>query len=336
MKILFINEDGTIKRNLVVGIVAVVLVILAGLYLQDDVKALLHNNRIAAEKKRTTTKFNMCQDCDINFKEKEITLNIGEVINIKEIIKLKNINIKNVEFEVADEEIIKISSSGSDAILEALNTTGSTTLVAKYYEKVARVKVNVVYQAIEKAELRDTPYQVALGEMVSLEVNTKPLGIDIKKLDLSIKDKNIAYLDEEMRIVPVSLGNTEVVLNFNGVITTQVLSVVQNRIMVYALEDNSYVEVSKLDTKELGNEFDIVIQYQDNLSIGYREDHLTIEVINNGMITDVSYDGINLEKERFFNYKVKVSEKDSNLESVSSLIKISLPDGSSTEITVLG
>lgn len=337
MKKLFFNDDDTIKTTRVIVITGIILLICSCFILSGDIKALVHNASIKEQQRpKTTTTFNLCHNCDLKFKKSSIELKVGESASLDELLELKEINIRNVNFVVDDKEIIKIAADGSLLYITALNKIGETTLTAKYEGKETVLKVIVSYNEIIDVQLHDKHYQVALGEKEIIALDTNPVGVDIKELDLTIKDPNIAYLDSDKRIIPVAMGTTEIILNFNGVITTRQLSVVKNRIQFYIEQDHEMLEVYELYTKDVGRSFDIIIEFQDNLGAGFIKDDLQLDIISNGLDIKLEYNGLNIKRDRSYYYKVNVTEISGNYNERNGIIKVSLPDGSSSELEIIG
>lgn len=319
MKKLFVREDGTINLKVVIySIIIVLFLILVLMYVISESTGKItsgEDETITTTTKQTTT-MNLCKDCKLDFIREEYTLKTDESVDLKSLLDIKSINIKNIKFTDYDESLVKIKSDGTSIYLTALNKLGSTNIKASYQDKSSIIKISVFSDYIESAKLNEDNYYVYLDDQTNLTLTTNPLNVNVNFFNVLVDDETKAVIQDGV-ITGKGLGKTKLSLNYNGVTSTSNLYVIKNRIAIYVNEK----EYSKYITNN--KTFNILVKSLDK---NITSDDLTYTIDNNGKISFIEPV---INESNTFKYSVDLEENgEYNLE-------FTLNDGSKTGMSII-
>ena len=319
MKKLFVREDGTINLKVVIySIIIVLFLILVLMYVISESTGKItsgEDETITTTIKQTTT-MNLCKDCKLDFIREEYNLKTDESVDLKSLLDIKSINIKNIKFTDYDESLVKIKSDGTSIYLTALNKLGSTNIKASYQDKSSIIKISVFSDYIESAKLNEDNYYVYLADQTNLILTTNPLNVNVNFFNVLVDDETKAVIQDGV-INGKGLGKTKLSLNYNGVISTSNLYVIKNRIAIYINEK----EYSKYTTNN--KTFNILVKSLDK---DITSDDLTYTIDNNGKLSFIEPV---INETNTFKYSVDLEENgEYNLE-------FTLNDGSKTGMSII-
>ena len=319
MKKLFVREDGTINLKVVIySIIIVLFLILVLMYVISESTGKItsgEDETITTTTKQTTT-MNLCKDCKLDFIREEYNLKTDESVDLKSLLDIKSINIKNIKFTDYDESLVKIKSDGTSIYLTALNKLGSTNIKASYQDKSSIIKISVFSDYIESAKLNEDNYYVYLDDQTNLTLTTNPLNINVNFFNVLVDDETKAVIQDGV-ITGKGLGKTKLSLNYNGVTSTSNLYVIKNRIAIYINEK----EYSKYKTNN--KTFNILVKSLDK---DITSDDLTYTIDNNGKLSFIEPV---INETNTFKYSVDLEENgEYNLE-------FTLNDGSKTGMLII-
>lgn len=319
MKKLFVREDGTINLKVVIySIIIVLFLILVLMYVISESTGKItsgEDETITTTTKQTTT-MNLCKDCKLDFIREEYNLKTDESVDLKSLLDIKSINIKNIKFTDYDESLVTIKSDGTSIYLTALNKLGSTNIKASYQDKSSIIKISVFSDYIESAKLNEDNYYVYLDDQTNLTLTTNPLNVNVNFFNVLVDDETKAVIQDGV-INGKGLGKTKLSLNYNGVTSTSNLYVIKNRIAIYVNEK----EYSKYITNN--KTFNILVKSLDKY---ITSDDLTYTIDNNGK---VSFIEPVINETNTFKYSVDLEENgEYNLE-------FTLNDGSKTGMSII-
>ena len=319
MKKLFVREDGTINLKVVIySIIIVLFLILVLMYVISESTGKItsgEDETITTTTKKTTT-MNLCKDCKLDFIREEYNLKTDESVDLKSLLDIKSINIKNIKFTDYDESLVKIKSDGTSIYLTALNKLGSTNIKASYQDKSSIIKISVFSDYIESAKLNENNYYVYLDDQTNLTLTTNPLNINVNFFNVLVDDETKAVIQDGV-ITGKGLGKTKLSLNYNGVTSTSNLYVIKNRIAIY-INDKEY---SKYTTNN--KTFNILVKSLDK---DITSDDLTYTIDNNGKLSFIEPV---INEVNTFKYSVDLEENgEYNLE-------FTLNDGSKTGMSII-
>ena len=319
MKKLFVREDGTINLKVVIySIIIVLFLILVLMYVISESTGKItsgEDETITTTTKQTTT-MNLCKDCKLDFIREEYNLKTDESVDLKSLLDIKSINIKNIKFTDYDESLVKIKSDGTSIYLTALNKLGSTNIKASYQDKSSIIKISVFSDYIESAKLNEDNYYVYLDDQTNLTLTTNPLNINVNFFNVLVDDETKAVIQDGV-ITGKGLGKTKLSLNYNGVTSTSNLYVIKNRIAIYINEK----EYSKYTTNN--KTFNILVKSLDK---DITSDDLTYTIDNNGKLSFIEPV---INETNTFKYSVDLEENgEYNLE-------FTLNDGSKTGMLII-
>lgn len=319
MKKLFVREDGTINLKVVIySIIIVLFLILVLMYVISESTGKItsgEDETITTTTKQTTT-MNLCKDCKLDFIREEYNLKTDESVDLKSLLDIKSINIKNIKFTDYDESLVKIKSDGTSIYLTALNKLGSTNIKASYQDKSSIIKISVFSDYIESAKLNENNYYVYLDDQTNLTLTTNPLNVNVNFFNVLVDDETKAVIQDGV-ITGKGLGKTKLSLNYNGVTSTSNLYVIKNRIAIYINEK----EYSKYTTND--KTFNILVKSLDK---DITSDDLTYTIDNNGKLSFIEPV---INEVNTFKYSVYLEENgEYNLE-------FTLNDGSKTGMSII-
>lgn len=319
MKKLFVREDGTINLKVVIySIIIVLFLILVLMYVISESTGKItsgEDETITTTTKQTTT-MNLCKDCKLDFIREEYTLKTDESVDLKSLLDIKSINIKNIKFTDYDESLVKIKSDGTSIYLTALNKLGSTNIKASYQDKSSIIKISVFSDYIESAKLNEDNYYVYLDDQTNLTITTNPLNVNVNFFNVLVDDETKAVIQDGV-ITGKGLGKTKLSLNYNGVTSTSNLYIIKNRIAIYINEK----EYSKYTTNN--KTFNILVKSLDK---DITSDDLTYTIDNNGKLSFIEPV---INETNTFKYSVDLEENgEYNLE-------FTLNDGSKTGMLII-
>lgn len=335
----FVNKDGTIK--VLRATIAVMLVLFVAIFImailmgsKDDLTV---GGGTTTTQKIETTTIDLCRDCEMEFTQKSVTLNVDDSIDLKEIMKLEKVNIRNVKLSIEDTSLLEITASGDTLLLSSKDKIGTTNVTATYEGLESTLKVSVQSDEIRGAAFSQDIYYVYFGETSSLDITTEPEGMDVSLLDLAIDNTDIAEVNSQNAIIGKNIGETTIRLNCNNTTDVATLYVVKNRIEIKVKNDNLYeaMENYKYQSNYAGG-IDISISFEDRDNQGYTNEDLKFDVINAGsMNASVNYDGKNISSDNLYNYHIAINV-DMSKEALEnySIIEVSLPDGSKTRLRI--
>lgn len=319
MKKLFVREDGTINLKVVIySIIIVLFLILVLMYVISESTGKItsgEDETITTTTKQTTT-MNLCKDCKLDFIREEYNLKTDESVDLKSLLDIKSINIKNIKFTDYDESLVKIKSDGTSIYLTALNKLGSTNIKASYQDKSSIIKISVFSDYIESAKLNEDNYYVYLDDQTNLTITTNPLNVNVNFFNVLVDDETKAVIQDGV-ITGKGLGKTKLSLNYNGVTSTSNLYIIKNRIAIYINEK----EYSKYTTNN--KTFNILVKSLDK---DITSDDLTYTIDNNGKLSFIEPV---INETNTFKYSVDLEENgEYNLE-------FTLNDGSKTGMLII-
>ena len=131
---LFKKEDGTynvLKTTLFSFIFTCILLglICLPMFLQDKAQ----ESKNSGNTTTTTQGASLlpCKECDIEFYNKELNIEFGETVKIKDILDLKDVSIQNIKFTY-DKDYLEKKQLEGEYYITTSNSVGETTLKAEY------------------------------------------------------------------------------------------------------------------------------------------------------------------------------------------------------------
>lgn len=334
---LFRNEDGTIKiiptTIVVIAIILLLFLIICSLFFKGERKV----ETKTTTKNITTTTIKLCNGCALKFKQSNFTMNSQDSISVEELLDLTKINIRNVKFEITDKTIAKIKVDETGIFLSTLGKLGKTKVIAKYADIESTLELTVSQDSYDTAKLYDKFYYAYVGEPTTIDVESTPAGIDVSKFKLNVMDSNIAYFDLENKLIPKVTGETKITLDDPEGRTEATLFVIKNRITVKVKENEIFKQMDKYTyTSDLNGYLNLSVKIEDKESLGYNQDSLKIDIVNNGSVsTSVNYENVNLADENSYIYRLNITiNPEVKSETNNSIITFSLPDGSKTRLVI--
>lgn len=321
MKKLFINEDGTIKLKIVLyAILLFLFLIILIMYACSSLSSkITDDEETIATTTKTTTTMNLCKDCKLNFSSSSYNMKINETLDIKSILEIKSINIKNIKLSDYDESLIELKSDKNSILIKSLNKLGSTKLKASYQNKETVITINVFSDYITSATVYPDNYYIYVGTSEKIVLNTNPDNVDANFFDVKVSDEEIATIKDGV-IFGNKIGSTTISLDYNGINSNSKLYVIKNRIAIYIMDNNKMKEFSKYNTKD--KNIKILVKSLDK---NINSDELIYSINNDGKITYIEPD---LEEENTFKYEILLGEhKEYEL-------TFSLSDGSKTGMII--
>ena len=338
MKI-FKREDGTINTLKATITSFVVTSLLLGLLcspmlLQDKAETTKKNSG-----NTTTTQqagdFLPCKECDIEFYTKDIKLEFGEQVKIKDILDLKDVSIQNVKFTFDSDYLEKKQIEGEYYITTS-TTLGETTLKAEYDKYVTTLKVTISSNKINEAKFSKDVYYVQTMKELELELDTTPKKANLSLIKFTSSDESIVKFSSGNKVLGVSGGKTTVKLS-TGEIEDEATVIVMNTPFNLKLKiDGVYKEVDeyKYSSNTASQNMYIALKFEN--SSNYTQDDIKVSDVSVGSLsTTTSFDSVYSVDNSSLIYKVVVNLDPSKaLTDNMSTITFKLPDNSEKSIII--
>lgn len=331
MKKYLFNEDGTIKMvNMLALIIGLLVLAVLGIYF------LLFNGRNITEGGKTitskdiTSTINMCKDCAMEFKSKDIVLVTNQEYPLEELMEVKNISLASIKFDIGNNDYFTIERSRANGlVLKTKDLVGNTTLNASYDKLNIDAKVIINEGEILSLSLINHPYYIYLNKPTKIEVDSNPRGIDVSKLNFYVNDEAVISVDGGM-ITGKTLGSAKLYLNYNDIVYEQDVYVVNDLIDVKSKNGSKFESIYKLkiDKRE---DIDIIVAIDDNSNVGLTNDSLVISHVDEGISGVIEYDGKNLGEERSYKYRISINELQ---KGGMMTITFKHPDGTSRNLII--
>lgn len=331
MKKYLFNEDGTIKMLNMILVITIVLALASTL-----IFFLLFNNKNITEGGKTltskdiTSTINMCKNCSMEFKNKELILVTNQEYPLEEIIDTKNISLASIKYNISNTDYFTIETSKNNGlVLKTKDLIGESTLSAIYDKIKIDTKIIINEGEIISLNLLDHPYYIYLNKETKIDVDSNPKGIDISKFDLSVSDDTIISVNNGM-ILGKTLGNAKLYLNYNEDVYEQDVYVVNDLIDIQIKKENTYESIYKIkiDKKE---DINVIVTIDDNSNAGLTNESLIISHIDEGISGVVEYDGKNLGETRSYKYRISISDLEENGKMT---VIFQHPDGTSRSLII--
>ena len=300
----------------------------------------------------------------IHFLENSLLMKVNGKYNLKDLIKLENIDIEKLSFVSSNDNIVSIEQQK----LISKNNVGSATITAKYKDMETKLLVLVENDEKESlvysAYIKKPEYYLFVGESLNVDYEYSPS--DATDIDFSwfSSDSSIVSINNG-KITGNKLGKATITLKNNKVgcnmdedyecydTSTATVYVVNHKISFEYLDNNEYkksYEISDDGHEDFVHEIYKTGSYEDEAKSKYTKDYyirVTISSLNNVLYTiddlkmkventgatDVvySYMGKDEKIENAYLYKVTYTfdESKANLENYSNTT-FTLPDGSSS------
>ena len=333
----FKKEDGTynvLKTTLFSFILTCVLLglICLPMFLQD--KAVVSKN---SGNTTTTTQgaaLLSCKECDIEFYNKELTLDFGENIKIKDILDIKDVSIQNIKFTY-DKEYLEKRQIEGDYYITTSNTVGETTLKAEYDKYSTTLKVIIKADKITDAKFSKKVYYVKTSEDLELEIETVPKKANLDLIKFSSLDEAIVKFGSGSTVKGISGGKATVKL-VSGDIEDEATVYVMNTPFTLKLKDDGvYKEMDEYQYKSNTKTQNLYIAIKLENS-NYTQNDITVKDDSHGSLsTTTTFDSVYSVDNLSLIYKVVVNfDPALNGTDNSSVITFTLPDGSEKFIKI--
>lgn len=331
MKKYLFNEDGTIKMLNMIIVIIIVLALAIGI-----IYFLLFNGKNVTEGGKTltsrdvTSTINMCKDCSMEFKDKELILMTNQEYPLEEIMDIKNISPASIKFDIGNTDYFTIERSKDNGlVLKTKDIIGESTLSAIYDKIKIDIKVFINAGDIISVNLLDHPYYIYLNKEVKIDIDSNPRGVDVSTLNFSVSDEEVISVNNGM-IVGKTLGSAKLYLNYNETTYEQDVYVVNDFIDVQMKNGSKLESIYKIkvDKKE---DINVIVNIDDNSNVGLTNEELVITHIDEGISGVIDYDGKNLGTTRSYKYRITINELEANGKMT---IVFKHPDGTSRYLVI--
>ena len=322
----FKNEDGTINAMPICAIFTTLAITLYILLFGVEIKQ--KADEIASELNTTTTSreratISTCDGCNMNFIDNSIDIVINGQLDIGEILKLHKITMNNVTFESEDPNLFTVNAYKSTFVIKTGNNTGTAKIKAKYENVNVETTINVVNPSAGIVKFKYDYYFVAKGKEITPELDIYPYSLNINNIKYSRGNETIDVSEEEGKVRGNEIGTGIVKLQLGNVKDDAKVYVVKNYIKVKVNENGSFTEARSI--KPAGDEFDIVVNFEDKDKENFDNLNLTLTFDNNQLGASVKY--VNPDRaQNSYIYHVTLQ----NGATGASTLRVTLSDGSFT------
>lgn len=335
---IFKKEDGTynvLKTTLFSFIITCVLLglICLPMFLQDKVQDVKKSGNTT-----TTTQgasLLPCKECDIEFYNKELKMDFGEQVKIKDILDLKDVYIQNVKFTY-DKEYLEKKQIDGEYYITTSNTVGETTLKAEYDKYSTSIKVIISSSKISDAKFSKKVYYVKTNEELELGIETTPKKANFDLIKFSSEDESIVKFGNGSTVKGISGGKTTVKLSSDSIQDEATVYVMNTPFTLKLKDDGVYKEMDEYQYKSNTKTQNLYIAIKLESS-NYTQNDITVKDISKGSITTTTtFDSVYSVDNLSLIYKVVVDFDPAKADTVnSSTITFTLPDGSEKFIKIV-
>ncbi len=332
----FKKEDGTynvLKTTLFSFIIACILLglICLPMLLQDKAQV----NKSSNNTTTTTQGASLlpCKECDIEFYNKELTLEFGESVKIKDILDIKDVAINNIKFTFDSEYLEKKQSEGEYYITTS-KSVGETTLKADYDKYSTTLNIKITAKKLNDVKFSKKVYYVKTSENVELEVETTPKNGNLDLIEFSSLDESIVKFGSNNTIIGITAGKATVKLVSDDIEDEATVYVMNTPFTIKLKDDGVYKEMDEYQYKSNNKTQNLYIAIKLENS-NYTQNDITVKDTSSGSIsTTTTYDSIHVDNLSLI-YKVVVDFDPAKTTSDnSSIITFTLPDGSEKFIKI--
>ena len=333
----FKREDGTynvLKTSVFSFIFTCVIlgVLCLPMFLQDKAQV----NKNSGNTTTTTQGASLlpCKECDIEFYNKELTLEFGESVKIKDILDIKDVSIQNIKFTFDSEYLEKKQIDGEHYITTS-ESVGETTLKADYDRYSTSIKVNITANKLTSAKFSRKVYYVKTNEDFTLDIETSPKKANLDLIKFSSSDESIVKFGSGNIVKGITGGKTTVKLTSGDIEDTATVYVMNTPFTLKLKDDGVYKEMDEYQYKSNSKTQNLYIAIKlDNSN--YNQNDITVKDDSHGSIgTTTTFDSVYSVDNLSLIYKVVVDFDPSKAETDnSSIITFTLPDGSEKFIKI--
>ena len=336
---LFKKEDGTINTSKACIFSFVITCTILGLismpmFLQDKAVETRQSGNTT-----TTTQVDgllLCKECNIEFYNKEINLEFGENIKIKDILDIKDVPIANIKFTL-DSEYLEKKKTDNEYYITTTNSVGETTIRAEYDKYSTTLKVNITASSLKEASFAKDVYYINTTDATELELVTLPKKIDLKYIKFTSSDESIAKFGNNNSIKGIQAGKTTVKLVSDSIEDTATVYVMNTPFTLKLKDDGHYEEMEEYTYKSNNPTQNLYIALKMEGNSNYTESDVSVKDESKGSIsTTTTFDSIYSADNMSLIYKV-VLTYDPTLsgEENVSVITFTLPDNSEKYIKIV-
>ena len=276
-----------------------------------------------------------CKECDIEFYNKEITLEFGESVKIKDILDIKDVSIQNIKFTFDSDYLEKKQVQGEYYITTS-NSVGETTLKVDYDKYSSSLKVIIKASKLTSAKFSKKVYYVNASESVDLDIETSPKKADLSLIKFSSSDESIAKFGNGNTIKGISGGKTTVKLVSGEIEDEADVYVMNTPFSLKIKNDGVYEEMDEYQYKSNAKTQNLYIAIKFEKS-NYTQNDISVKDDSHGSIsTTTTFDSVYSVYNLSLIYKVVVDFDPTKAGTDnSSVITFTLPDGSEKFIKIV-
>lgn len=331
MKNKLFNEDGTIKKsNMIVFILIVFVIAFFLIYILLFKEKDITKDAVSVSNTTKTSQIKkLCDGCTINFKGDQLVFEANKEYFVEDLVDLKKVNLRNINFSVEDQSLGTFYvNKENEFVFKTLDKVGTTKIKAKYQSVEDSAIIVVDPGVINSASFIDHPYYIYLNEEDDIKLNTSPEGISISNFNITFDNPEIAYINDNGKIVGTNIGSTTMRFIFNDEEFSQEVNVLSSRLDIYCKVGDTVNDCYNIDYKKIKNDnFNITIKYSDK----YTYDDLSYKFVDNGIFGNVSYDGKNPGEVNSYNFRINITKV---LEESNGYVEFSLPDGTKKSLNI--
>jgi len=321
----FKNKDGTVNSLPIVIVFTVVAItsyiLIFGIEFKEEVKNVVGNTTTTTKTTEKTT-IKLCNGCSMRFDNTSYDVSTNGEVDISSLMIFDKISIRDVTFTSSNESIMTIEPKGSTYYISTGNLDGSATITATYGEVRAEATINVIQPSKSEVKFKYPYYFVGVKEKIEPEIVTYPLGYNTNGIKFDTKDKQMLGVSKNKNTVTGKMqGSGTYTLNIGASVSSTTIYVVPNIIKVKVDQGGIYRQLREVSP--IGDEFNVLITFEDNNKNNYNQNDLKITFIDEGVTGSIGY----VSKSNEYNsYVYLVTARGTG----KTTMKVELPDGSFT------
>ncbi len=322
----FKNKDGTVNSLPIVLIVSIVIIgvytIIFGFDMKEEVGDVITEIEVTTTTTTETTTIQLCNDCSMRFKETAVDVSTNGEVDLNNLMVLDKIGIRNITFTSSDDNLLTINPYSNTFLARTGNQEGTVNIYASYGTINTEIKVNIIHPSKATIKFRYPYYFVSEKSSISPEIDTYPLGYNTSGMTFVSSDKKVfSASNNKNQISGKTVGEASYILSQGSISDMTTIYVVKNKINIKVQDGDSY-KVQR-DINVMGDQFDILVEYEDKEKQNFDNKNITITFNNVGLNAQAAY----VTKGKEYNtllYHIELSG------TGRSTMRVELSDGSFT------
>ena len=320
---MFKNKDGTVNALPIVLIFTFIAIsiylLLFGVEIKRKVDDVVNDLTTTTTKTTETPTIKICNGCSMNFISDSFDFSTNASVDVKEIINVNKIGVRNIDFTSSNPGLVSINSHSNTFNITTSNQNGSATITAKYADITISAIINVVNPSSGSVEFKYSDYFIAQGESFAADIITRPYGLNIDDATYKCNNDKVSTDEHENNFSGYEIGTSVCTITKGGKKTTANIHVVYDNIRVRINESGEYKEARTISPS--GNSFDIQISLDNKTKNNFDHQQIQTSWSRNDLNATITYIGpapnINT-----WNYHIELNG------TGKSILRIDLPDES--------